>query len=102
MQLHQRLIIYKRYYVALNRAPYVVEKDGKCSKKRSIDISTSDSHLKYLIKNVAKSNPTLGLARVGSRAALNFSFAFLRRAWRLGKGEILFTLVKMILNLLLF
>lgn len=29
--------------------------------------------------------PTLGLARVGSRAALNFSFAYLRRAWRSGE-----------------
>lgn len=26
-----------------------------------------------------------GLARVGSRAALSFAFAFLRRAWRSGK-----------------
>lgn len=25
------------------------------------------------------------MARVGSRAALNFSFAFLKRAWRLGE-----------------
>lgn len=27
-----------------------------------------------------------GLARVGSRAALSFAFAFLRRAWRSGKS----------------
>lgn len=27
-----------------------------------------------------------GLARVGSRAALSFAFAFLRRAWRSGKN----------------
>ena len=27
---------------------------------------------------------TVSLAKVGSRAALNFSFAFLRRAWRSG------------------
>jgi hypothetical protein len=27
---------------------------------------------------------TISLAKVGSRAALNFSFAFLRRAWRSG------------------
>ncbi|KAG8235164.1 hypothetical protein J437_LFUL015204, partial [Ladona fulva] len=32
------------------------------------------------IKPIEKA--TIGLARVGSRAALNFSFAFLRRAWR--------------------
>lgn len=28
---------------------------------------------------------TMGLARVGSRAALSFAFAFLRRAWRSGE-----------------
>ena len=28
---------------------------------------------------------TIGLARVGSRAALGFAFAFLRRAWRSGE-----------------
>ena len=28
---------------------------------------------------------TVGLARVGSRAALSFAFAFLRRAWRSGE-----------------
>ena len=34
---------------------------------------------------------TLGLARVGSRAALNFAFAFLRRAWRSGEDSDLCT-----------
>lgn len=34
---------------------------------------------------------TLGLARVGSRAALNFAFAFLRRAWRSGEDADLCT-----------
>nr|CAD7580953.1 unnamed protein product [Timema californicum] len=28
---------------------------------------------------------TISLAKVGSRAAMNFSFAFLRRAWRSGE-----------------
>lgn len=30
---------------------------------------------------------TMGLARVGSRAALSFAFAFLRRAWRSGEDS---------------
>lgn len=30
---------------------------------------------------------TIGLARVGSRAALSFAFAFLRRAWRSGEDS---------------
>lgn len=46
-----------------------------------------------MTKTLAKKSPKLhlnldpaaGLARVGSRAALNFSFAFLKRAWRLGE-----------------
>lgn len=29
----------------------------------------------------------MGLARVGSRAALSFAFAFLRRAWRSGEDS---------------
>jgi len=33
-----------------------------------------------LLTNIA----TAGLAQVGSKAALNFAFAFLRRAWRSG------------------
>ena len=31
---------------------------------------------------------TLGLARVGSRTALSFAFAFLRRAWRSGEDQV--------------
>ena len=34
---------------------------------------------------MAAEKATLGLARVGSRAALSFAFAFLRRAWRSGE-----------------
>ena len=30
-------------------------------------------------------DPNQGLARLGSRAALSFAFAFLRRAWRSGE-----------------
>lgn len=33
----------------------------------------------------ASEKATTGLARVGSRAALSFAFAFLRRAWRSGE-----------------
>lgn len=36
-----------------------------------------------MLKDAEKA--ALGLARVGTRAALNFSFAFLRRAWRSGE-----------------
>lgn len=35
--------------------------------------------------NASIEKATFGLARVGTRAALNFSFAFLRRAWHSGE-----------------
>lgn len=52
-------------------------------RKRSTDILETKT-----VKISSKKHnldPVMGLARVGSRAALNFSFAFLRRAWRLGE-----------------
>lgn len=41
--------------------------------------------LKFFRRPRPNEKATLGLARVGSRAALNFSFAYLRRAWRSGE-----------------
>jgi hypothetical protein len=37
----------------------------------------------------AAEKATLGLARVGSRTALSFAFAFLRRAWRSGEDQVM-------------
>lgn len=34
--------------------------------------------------NTEEQNTVYGLARIGTRTALNFAFAFLRRAWRSG------------------
>lgn len=49
----------------------------------------------YLIKKcfcffrrvLGKEQASLGLARIGARAALSFAFAFLRRAWRSGEDS---------------
>ncbi|XP_017782464.1 PREDICTED: E3 ubiquitin-protein ligase HERC2 isoform X2 [Nicrophorus vespilloides] len=95
MRLHQRLIIYKRYFIAVNRVPYVSDIENnavtrkssmegatevaKCSRSKGGGSTTPATTASLTL------DPTLGLARVGSRAALNFSFAFLRRAWRLGE-----------------
>lgn len=92
-RLFYLLAIFKRYFIALTRAPHVSENENTTTAKKStIDIPSS----KNLIKTVSKQNtdPVIGLARVGSRAALNFSFAFLKRAWRSGEdtdlcGELL-------------
>lgn len=83
-RLSYRLSIYKRYFIALNRVPNSPEfENGIYKRKASIETET-----KVVVKDERHKqphhDPAIGLARVGSRAALNFSFAFLRRAWRLG------------------
>lgn len=84
-RLFFRLIIFKRYFIALHRTPQPIEfQHGLLVRKSSTDTNSS----KIAMKNKHKSSildPAASLARVGSRAALNFSFAFLRRAWRLGE-----------------
>ncbi|KAJ8962033.1 hypothetical protein NQ314_005815 [Rhamnusium bicolor] len=83
-RLYYRLFIFKRYFIALNRVPHSVEFDhGFIARKSSID--SNDAKTLTKSKNKSNLDPAVGLARVGSRAALNFSFAFLRRAWRLGE-----------------
>lgn len=81
-RLHQRLTIFKRYFIALNRSSF----EHTATKK--INIETNETKPQGKIKSIKHpssiTNPVVGLARVGSRAALNFSFAFLRKAWRLG------------------
>lgn len=81
-RLQYRLLILKRYFVALNRVPYDFEHG--LSKKKNQTIVETNTITK------CDGDPAIGLARVGSRAALNFSFAFLRRAWRLGRKQFYF------------
>lgn len=85
-RLYYRLIIFKRYFIALNRLPHppLEYQHGLLVRKSSID--TNDSKISIKCKpKTSTLDPAASLARVGSRAALNFSFAFLRRAWRLGE-----------------
>lgn len=85
-RLHQRLIIFKRYFIALNRTPHISDFDnGSATQKTGNCDIRSTSKISVRCKVPVSTDPTVGLARVGSRAALNFAFAFLRRAWRLGK-----------------
>ncbi|XP_050303138.1 E3 ubiquitin-protein ligase HERC2 [Anthonomus grandis grandis] len=91
-RLYYKLIILKRYFIALNRVPHSLDLErgitSKSTQKRANEMIDSRSSIKDLnnkCKKVSKIDPATGLARVGSRAALNFSFAFLRRAWRLGE-----------------
>ncbi|KAI8034196.1 hypothetical protein M5D96_013047 [Drosophila gunungcola] len=100
--LRQQLFVYERYFVALKRER---ERQPAASKP---DVASSNAGATTSSTIVAASNATstttttkaanlepqpketpehgaLGLARVATRAALNFSFAFLRRAWRSGE-----------------
>ncbi|XP_012287916.1 E3 ubiquitin-protein ligase HERC2 [Orussus abietinus] len=74
-RLRQRLIVARRYFTALSRY--------KPQEAKEVVIQKNIVKTQKIIKPIEKA--TVGLARVGSRAALNFSFAFLRRAWRSGE-----------------
>lgn len=98
IHLRQQLYIYERYFIALARCKQqrydttiltnkrfpsetssIIDKPFSKNNKTSIELVTTP------ISIVDNEKATLGLARVGTRAALNFSFAFLRRAWRSGE-----------------
>ncbi|XP_031814951.1 E3 ubiquitin-protein ligase HERC2 isoform X4 [Sarcophilus harrisii] len=79
VRLKQRLVILERYFIALNRT--VLQENVKVKwKSNSIPLPTVDKKSSRPIGKGVE-----GLARVGSRAALSFAFAFLRRAWRSGE-----------------
>lgn len=48
-------------------------------------VCIADQSATVIPKSGTESSTVSGLARMGSRAALSFAFAFLRRAWRSGK-----------------
>ncbi|ETN64680.1 hect E3 ubiquitin ligase [Anopheles darlingi] len=90
----QLLHVYRRYFIALQRCKADERTDEK---QHSAELVASESDpAKLLSKNSSVDRTgsnagkdcdkaTFSLARVGTRAALNFSFAFLRRAWRSGE-----------------
>ncbi|XP_049844846.1 E3 ubiquitin-protein ligase HERC2 [Schistocerca gregaria] len=77
VRLRQRLMVAKRYFVALTR-------HSPSENMRPVHKGVSHG-LKKDVRSRTGEKATISLARVGSRAALNFSFAFLRRAWRSGE-----------------
>ncbi|CAH1402584.1 unnamed protein product [Nezara viridula] len=87
-RLRQRLMISHRYFVALGRQR-PSEPTKYCDKSQSHQAKNSLFITEKNIKLVE--NASAGLAKVGTRAALNFSFAFLRRAWRSGEDSDLCT-----------
>ncbi|XP_058465564.1 probable E3 ubiquitin-protein ligase HERC2 [Malaya genurostris] len=89
------LYVYQRYFIALQRCKpeekasgaedcrFGISQDMVISEHEASKLSKNSSFDRTPMKDCDKA--TFGLARVGTRAALNFSFAFLRRAWRSGE-----------------
>lgn len=50
-----------------------------------LHLNFQNNKTELAVKRPPPETGSLGLARVGTRAALNFSFAFLKRAWRSGE-----------------
>ncbi|XP_075446685.1 E3 ubiquitin-protein ligase HERC2 isoform X3 [Ascaphus truei] len=79
MRLKQRLAILERYFIALNRTVF----------QENVKVKWRSSSLPLPAVEKKSARPigqgVEGLARVGSRTALSFAFAFLRRAWRSGE-----------------
>ncbi|XP_058886345.1 E3 ubiquitin-protein ligase HERC2-like isoform X1 [Acipenser ruthenus] len=80
VRLRQRLVILERYLMALSRSARHDKFKAKWKSSASVPLPAAD---KKSARPVGKG--VEGLARVGSRAALSFAFAFLRRAWRSGE-----------------
>lgn len=107
VHLRQRLIIYERFYIALQRVRSRNHADrrrkesllsqqkiinlgssgqkSKAMNSRSSTINTQQPGTQTPNSSLHSRDGTMGLARIGTSAALNFSFAFLRRAWRSGE-----------------
>ena len=85
MRLQQRLAVLGRYFVALSR-----EREATKTKAIKVQGTTNTFREKQGVakkrkKHADSEQASLGLARIGARAALSFAFAFLRRAWRSGE-----------------
>lgn len=102
VHLKRRIFIYHRYLVALARSQKAVTPSKTIAVSlrkqtlqnehiKKLELQKSHSTEQQLLTlqqqkaSASIEKATFGLARVGTRAALNFSFAFLRRAWRSGE-----------------
>ena len=98
----QRLEIIKLYFVSQHKA--ILSKEGpseiqanhrvrlKCEEEEQKDKYSRQNRkganftaISNSRKQIVDQDPTRGLARLGSRAALSFAFKFLKRAWRSGE-----------------
>ncbi|MEQ2287687.1 hypothetical protein AMECASPLE_015268, partial [Ameca splendens] len=80
-RLRQRLVILERYLISLSHSMMEEKYKVRWKTPPSQPLPAADNKSPR-----PASKGVEGLARVGSRAALSFAFAFLRRAWRSGKN----------------
>ncbi|XP_074492829.1 E3 ubiquitin-protein ligase HERC2 isoform X1 [Sebastes fasciatus] len=78
-RLRQRLVILERYLISLSHSMMEEKYKVRWKGPPSPPLPAADNKSPR-----PASKGVEGLARVGSRAALSFAFAFLRRAWRSG------------------
>ncbi|XP_041862098.1 E3 ubiquitin-protein ligase HERC2 isoform X2 [Melanotaenia boesemani] len=78
-RLRQRLVILERYLISLSHSMMEEKYKVRWKSPPSPPLPAADNK-----SSRPASKGVEGLARVGSRAALSFAFAFLRRAWRSG------------------
>ena len=84
-RFRQRSTVLKRYYIAQCRSQKLFNNPKVVIEDKNVE------ELSKKPKEKKQKNDTQGLARLGSRAALSFAFAFLRRAWRNGEDSDLCT-----------
>ena len=94
------MVIIKHYFIAQHEN--ILSKERNCHRKQSFNLKNereqSETRQRKSIRSKPNSStiaqsrslavdqdPTRGLARLGSRAALSFAFKFLKRAWRSGE-----------------
>ena len=86
-RLSQRLTVLQRYLTSLGRRSTTKAEAGpetaRTERRRPGGCQSQASR----VAGAPGEKAALGLARVGSRAALSFAFAFLRRAWRSGEDQ---------------
>ena len=80
-------ILSKEIHALSKRSPTInPERERReSSQQKSIRSKSNSSTIVQNSGLVGDQDPTRGLARLGSRAALSFAFKFLKRAWRSGE-----------------
>ncbi|XP_026481651.1 probable E3 ubiquitin-protein ligase HERC2 [Ctenocephalides felis] len=92
IRITQRVTIMQRYMAAVCRNLFNYDNKYGADAVKSVDSASVFNSHKDVVKQINSAKDATNhekvltdLARVGSRAALSFSFAFLRRAWRSGE-----------------